>query len=206
MTSPAIRLCFAGVALVVSTEVARAHVVAARLGDFYAGAFHPLTDLRDAILSIAIASLAAFRGVRSARWLIFAFPAGLVAGAATALELGVAITNPFVECTAIVVMGLALALAAPVPEAILWLAAFALGTARGAANVAELGLDTNATLFVAGLATIGYVSITLLMALAHFVLSPIAALGAEPRIIALRAFGSWIAALGLMMGALALGA
>jgi urease accessory protein len=45
-------------ALLASAQAADAHIIASRLGDFYAGALHPLTDLQDLVLWIALGAFA----------------------------------------------------------------------------------------------------------------------------------------------------
>src|SRR6185369_1712743 len=49
---------------------AHGHIVGARLGDFYSGALHPLTDLQDVLLWIALGLLAASLGASRSRWLV----------------------------------------------------------------------------------------------------------------------------------------
>ena len=66
-------------ALLLSTP-AEAHIVASRLGDFYAGALHPLTGLVDVLLWAALGLLAGMQPPGRARWLVLLFPLGLLAG------------------------------------------------------------------------------------------------------------------------------
>jgi hypothetical protein len=74
---------------------------------------------------------------------------------------------------------------------------------HGAANAADLAPETNRLLFAAGLACAGYAAITLIMALT-LTFRPDAGPSIEWRGIAIRAFGGWIAAIGLMMVGFAL--
>ena len=50
-------------------QPAAAHIVSSRLGDFYAGAVHPLTGLQDVILWTALGILAGAQPAAQARWL-----------------------------------------------------------------------------------------------------------------------------------------
>jgi urease accessory protein len=75
---------------------------------------------------------------------------------------------------------------------------------RGVANAGGVGPETNRLLFGAGLAGAGYAAITLVMAATLAFRRPDAGPSAAWRGIALRACGSWIAAIGLMMGGFAL--
>jgi urease accessory protein len=185
--------------LLAQSQAAQAHIVAARLGDFYAGALHPFTDLQDIVLWLAIGVLAGSLGAARGRWLVLVFPLGLLAGLMLKPMFGTVSIGPAAVASMILVLGLLLAAAARIPTALLCALALALAVARGAANAGDLGPETDRVLFTAGLVCAGYVAITLTMALA------LAFRGADTdasmnwRRIAVRAFGGWIAAIGLMM-------
>jgi urease accessory protein len=189
--------------LVASVQAADAHIVASRLGDFYAGALHPLTDLQDLILWAAMGVLAGSLGASRGRWLVLVFPLGLLAGLVLGRTTGFASAGPAADAAMILVLGLLLAAAARIPTALLCVIAFGLAVMRGAANAADLGLDTNRLLFAAGLACAGYAAITLTMALTLAFRQAEAGTATAWRGIAIRAFGGWIAAIGLMMAGLA---
>jgi urease accessory protein len=74
---------------------------------------------------------------------------------------------------------------------------------RGAANAGGIGPDTNQLLYAAGLAGIGYVAITLTMAVTLAFRRTDGGASTAWRDIAIRALGGWIAAIGLMMAGLA---
>ncbi len=196
--------CVAVAALMASAQAADAHIVASRLGDFYAGALHPLTDLQDLILWIALGVLAGSLGATKGRWLVLVFPLGLLAGLVLGLTSGGVSAGPVADAGMVVVLGLLLA--ANVRISIAPLCAMALGLAmmRGAANSGDVGLETNRLLFAAGLAGAGYAAITLTMAVTLAFRGTDANPSIAWRGIAIRAFGSWIAAIGLMMGGFAL--
>lgn len=189
--------------LLAQSNAAEAHIVAARLGDLYMGAFHPFTDLRDIILWTATGVLAGSLGAARGRWLILVFLLGLLAG----LQIGRAFGAPssgLVDATMALAMGLMLAAAARIPTFLLRAIAFALAAIRGTASGADLGADTDRLLFAAGLACAGYVFITLTMALIVVFLRTEPGGPASWRTIAVRALGGWIAAIGLMMASLVL--
>jgi len=196
--------CVAAAALMASAQAADAHIVASRLGDFYAGALHPLTDLQDLILWIALGVLAGSLGATKGRWLVLVFPLGLLAGLVLGPTSGGVSAGPVADAGMVVVLGLLLA--ANVRISIAPLCAMALGLAmmRGAANSGDVGLETNRLLFAAGLAGAGYAAITLTMAVTLAFRGTDANPSIAWRGIAIRAFGSWIAAIGLMMGGFAL--
>lgn len=186
-------------ALTFPVNSAHAHLIGTRFGDFYAGAFHPLTDLNDVVLWIALGLLAGSLGAQRSRWLVVLFPVGLAAGFALAVADGMSFSSDMASATLIGCLGLVLAAGLRVPAAILGLFGFGLAMTRGIANAAAVEPATNLVLFGAGLACAGYATMTLVMALV--IAFRRAEAGAETvwRSIALRAIGGWIAAIGLMM-------
>jgi len=198
------RAWVAAAALLASVEAADAHIVASRLGDFYAGALHPLTDLQDLILWIALGVLAGSLGAANGRWLVLVFPLGLLAGLVLGLAFGPVSAGPVADAGMIVILGLLLAAAVRIPTACLCAIALGLALTRGAANSGGVGPQTNPLLFAAGLASAGYAAITLAMAMTIAFRAENAGPSVAWRGIAIRAFGSWTAAIGVMMGGFAL--
>jgi urease accessory protein len=204
MTFRLARVWIAAAMLFAQAEAADAHIIASRLGDFYAGALHPLTDLQDLILWTAMGMLAGALGAAKGRWLVLVFPLGLLAGLALGRAFGVVSAGPAADAGMILVLGLLLAGAARIPTALLCAIAFGLAVLRGAANAGDLGPETDRLLFAAGLACAGYAAITLTMALTLTFRRPDAGPAVAWRGIAIRAVGGWIAAIGLMMMGFAL--
>jgi hydrogenase/urease accessory protein HupE len=193
----------AGLALlacaIMVTTPAEAHIVATRLGDFYAGAVHPATDLYDVILWLALGLLAGSLGADRSRWLVLLFPLGLATGFLLAPAGGSFAGDALASAAWTCLLGLLLAAGLRLPSKVLGLTGFALAVVRGMANAAGTGPETNMPLFAAGLVCAGYAVITLTMAL---VVTFRRADGGERtawRAIVLRALGGWIAAIGLMM-------
>ncbi|MBW7969612.1 HupE/UreJ family protein [Bradyrhizobium sp. BR 10289] len=202
MKQKSVRALMAAAILLIGTSAADAHIVAARLGDFYMGASHPLTDLQDVVLWIATGVLAGTLGASKGRWLIPVFPVGLLVGLPLGPLLG-NVSTELADATMMLAIGMLLAAAAQVPTLLLCAIAFAVAIIRGAANGAELGPETDRLLYAAGLAYVGYGSITLTMALT-VVFKRASDSATSWRAIAVRALGGWIAAIGLMMASLAL--
>lgn len=186
--------------LALCARPAEAHIVSSRLGDFYAGAAHPLTGLQDVVLWTALGVLAGTQPAARARWLVGVFPAGLVAGLLLGLAGGVTNGVAAVDAGCMVAIGGLIAAGLRLPGAALLTVAFMLGLVRGAANAGGAGADTNTVLFAAGFAVVGYAAITLLTAAVLTFRRP----DTGWRSIALRACGSWIAAIGIMAGGYAL--
>jgi hydrogenase/urease accessory protein HupE len=203
MKLKSVRALMAVAILLTGTNAAEAHIVAARLGDFYMGASHPLTDLQDVVLWTATGVLAGTLGGAKARWLIPVFPLGLLVGLSLGNVFGAA-SAQLADATMMLAIGMLLAAAAQVPTLLLCAIAFAVAVMRGAANGADLGPETDRLLFAAGLACAGYGAITLTMALTAVFKRTNLDGATSWRAIAVRALGGWIAAIGLMMASLAL--
>ncbi|MCP3398707.1 HupE/UreJ family protein [Bradyrhizobium sp. CCGB20] len=195
------RVLMTAAMLLTGANAAEAHIVAARLGDFYMGASHPLTDLPDVVLWTATGILAGALGAPKGRWLIPVFPLGLLVGLPLGHVFGAA-SAQLADATMMLVIGMLLAAAVQVPTFLLCAIAFAVAVVRGAANGADLGPETDRLLFAAGLACAGYGVITLTMALTALFERTRSDGAASWRTIAVRALGGWIAAIGLMMASL----
>ncbi|WP_027578988.1 HupE/UreJ family protein [Bradyrhizobium sp. Ai1a-2] len=189
----------AAAVLLAQASPAEAHIVAARLGDFYAGALHPLTDLQDVILWGAMGVLGGTLGAARGRWLVLVFPLGLLAGLALGQDFEITLTGSTVDAGMVLVLGLLLATAVRIPTVALCALAFALAVIRGMANATDLGPETDRLLFAAGLACSGYAVITLVMALVLAFRGADTSVPTSWRKITLQALGGWIAAIGLMM-------
>jgi urease accessory protein len=194
----------AAAALLVSTRAAHAHIIASRLGDFYAGALHPFTDLQDLIPWAALGMLAGSLGAAKGRWLVVVFPLGLLSGLVMGQAFGFVSAGSVTDAGMIVVLGLLLAASVRIPAAPLCALALGLALIRGAANAGGVGPETNFVLFAAGLTVAGYAAITLTMAVTLAFRGTDGGPSLAWRSIAIRALGSWIAAIGLMMGGFAL--
>ncbi len=192
----------AAAALLASAAPSDAHIIGARLGDFYAGAAHPLSDLQDVLLWVGLGLLAGAQGPSTARPLVLAFPLGLLAGLGLHMATNVSFDSALAAAGLLVALGLLLATELRVHPALLCAITIGLAVMRGASNASGMAQETNALLFAAGLALAGYVTITLSMA-ATAAFKKADANAPAWRRIALRALGSWIAAIGLMMGGLA---
>jgi hydrogenase/urease accessory protein HupE len=185
---------------------AEAHVATTRLGDFYAGALHPLTDLQTVLLWLAIGVLAGSLGRERGRLLVPLMPAGLLAGLAFALLTRLPAPGPGFAAAAILVAGLLAATALRIGPWTLGAVGVASAALCGASNAAGVGPETDSILFALGLATSGYAFITLMMALTVLFLRPAPAAdrtamhasAAQWRGVAVRALGSWISAVGLL--------
>ena len=191
-------------ALLSAAEPAEAHIVAARLGDFYAGALHPLTDLQDIVLWTALGIFAGSIGPERGRWLVLIMPLGLLAGFSMELALGIGTLGALGNAALMVCVGLLLAAGIRTNAPTLLAIALGLALTRGAVNADGIVPETNRVLFAAGLATAGYTAITLVMAATVAFRRSAGGRPGSWQAIAIRVCGSWIAAIGLMLGGVAL--
>ncbi len=173
----------------------QAHLVTTRLGDFYDGALHPMTGFEFALPWLALVILAALQGPVRGRWLILAFPIGLLLGAAlSAWQPGLQFVQ-LVNVAAIAGIGLLVALAVRLPAPLFLALGLIVGLANGYENGEAMVFSTDRFLFICGVTAVGYVFATLALALITTFLDGRG--GWRP--IALRAGGSWIAAVGIMV-------
>lgn len=174
---------------------AEAHLVGVRFGDFYAGAIHPVTALEHALPWLAMGVLAAMQGPERGRWVVPAFPLGLAVGTALALVVHQEPVVSVLNVASFVILGGLIAAAWPLPAPVLAGIALLTGLTHGYENGTAMTLETDRLLFVSGVAGVGYVLVTLVTAVTVGFLRNSAAW----RRIGLRALGSWIAAVGIML-------
>jgi len=180
--------------VLLAPSAAQAHLIDSRLGDFYGGVLHPLTAFEEILPWLALAALAAFQGAARARWLVLVFPLSLLAGCALSQLLNPSFI-PGITLALVAITGLAVAAAVRLPlPGLLGLAAV-MGLVHGLQNGRAMTATTDQLLFIAGVTSIGYGVITIAMGGAIVFLR--GAGGWRP--IALRASGSWVAAVGIMV-------
>lgn len=180
--------------LLAAPATAHAHLASTRLGDYYAGLLHPLTAFENLLPWLALGLLAGLHNGPAARWLLLVFPASVCMGAALSQLLPAVPGTSEFNLFSFVALGGLVALARPLPAAALLGLGALFGLAHGYGNGLALPPGGNLLLFVAGVTTAGYVAITLTTAATRaFVQERFWAA------IAVRAAGSWIAAIGIMM-------
>lgn len=180
---------------VLSSSPSQAHLVSTRLGDFYDGALHPLTGFEFALPWLALVILAALQGPARGRWLILAFPIGLLLGAAISVWMPGLRFVEFANIAAIAGIGLLVALALPLSTPLFLGLCVLVGLANGYENGEAMLFNTDRFLFICGVTAVGYAFAALALALVSVFLKGPG--GWRP--IALRAGGSWIAAVGIMV-------
>ena len=174
---------------------AQAHLASTRLGDFYGGALHPLSGFEFVLPWLALVILAALQGAHRGRWLFAIFPVGLLIGSAlSVLAPHVTFIGAF-NIAVISITGLLVAWGVVIPLPLFLALAMTAALGPGYENGAAITSQTDPILFIAGIATVGYVFSTLAGATTLAFLEGRG--GWRP--VALRAVGSWIAAVGIMI-------
>jgi hydrogenase/urease accessory protein HupE len=182
-------------ALLLGPSAAHAHLVNTRLGDFYGGVLHPLTAFEELLPWLALAALAAFQGAARARWLVVVFPLSLFAGCSLSQLLPTASFVPAIAVALIVITGLSVAAAVRLPLPVLLGLAAVMGFVHGLQNGQAMTATTDQLLFILGVTAIGYGVMTIATGTAIAFLRGVGGW----RAIALRASGSWVAAVGIMV-------
>jgi len=185
----------AAAALMALPAPAHAHLVNARFGDFYGGMLHPLSALDYALPWLALGLLAGLQERRIGRWMLLAFPLGIALGVVGSqllpppqgLLLGVNVLS-------FLVIGGLIVLARPLPPVLFLGLGAVFGLSQGWENALAITGSTNAVLFFAGLAAASYLVVTLVTAATVVLLRQAAWVR-----IAVRAAGSWITAIGLLV-------
>jgi urease accessory protein len=195
-------LTSSAVAILGYSAVADAHIVSTRLGDFFTGALHPLTDPVDWAVWVAVALLGAIAGRSAARWLVVTTPLALMVGLLLTVVTGARVVGLTIDGLSLVFVGGLLASGRRLTVTPLLITTSAVLLARGLANAAGLRVGADVALYVSGLGMAGYVAVTLWAALAVTVLDQ-AQLPAWRRI-GVRVLGSWMAAVGLLLFAFGL--
>ena len=179
---------------------ASAHLVDMRFGDFYGGAMHLLTGLQYALLLAALCILAALAPPRISRWVLLVVPLGLLAGGLAAMAPPLASDNfPLASLSLplgavlLAVGGLTAwgrALPLPAIAGVCAIAGLLLGIETGLAMTAQ----SDRLLFIAGM-------VLSALAAQSLVLGGLTALAqrAPWAPVALRALGSWVSAVALLL-------
>lgn len=174
---------------------ASAHLVSTRFGDFYGGLLHVLMTLEHVLPLLALGLLAGLQEPRSGRWILASAPLGLLCGLLlAAVQTGTAIPLDWMNKASFVILGLLVAAAWRLPPALLAGLGWLFGLTHGYGNGLAMTPETTVVPFVLGVVAGGVV----LIALAAAAVVALTERADWVRI-AVRAAGSWIAAIGLMV-------
>jgi hydrogenase/urease accessory protein HupE len=171
---------------------ARAHLVTSGLGPFYDGVLHLLLSPADLLGLVAAALLAGLRGPEAGRLTVIALPISWLLAGMIGMNLPLDLDLAWAGVLSFVVLGILVAADAQL-------------TPRFVASLAALfgalhGLMNGAALLAMGAGAVSLVGITLtVFLLALLMTATVAPLRAFWARTAVRAAGSWIAAIGILM-------
>lgn len=175
-------------------EPAQAHLVVTGMGPLYDGISHLVLSPEDFLPLIALAFIAGLRASTQARHVFFALPLAWLAGGVLALcnMVPPVIVLSYLTAALFLVIGGLLAANLNLSTILCTVLGAMLGIVRGMADFAKVGASVPHFFMVIGVCA----SVFVLSALATSVTLPLKRLW---MIVAVRVFGSWTAALGLLL-------
>jgi len=171
---------------------AHAHLTSSGLGPVYDGILHFATSPEDFAAVVALALFAGLRGPQHGRWTLFVLPCAWLLGSFVGLVAITPQSNAWLSAASLLVLGALVALDAKLPPAATAAIAAVLGLVHGYANGSGMNLTLPVALALFGLATSVFVATALPAA-------AVVRFGDAWRRVAIRVFGSWIAASGLLL-------
>lgn len=172
---------------------AHAHLVSTRFGEYYAGLLHPVTTLTHLVPWLALGLLAGLQSAPQSRHTLLLFPLAVLLGSALGSLLPPQHWLDVINLLSFLLLGGLVLLARPLPVAAYCGLILATGISHGYANGMPELYGKNLGLYLAGVTTAAYLLVTVLTATSRQLIT-------RPSwgIIAVRAGGSWIAAIGMM--------
>jgi urease accessory protein len=180
--------------IAISPAPAAAHPMPG-VGDFYAGMLHPITTLEFVLPLIVLSLLAGQQRRASAIAILVTVPATLLAGALAGVLVPLPPAVSSVNVIAIIIVGLIVAMARPLPGVVATVLSGIPAAAVGWANGVEIDNQMSAWRFIAGLVLIGFLLVVYGIGAARRLQAPWMRFG-------FRVLGSWIAAIGLLVQSL----
>jgi len=172
---------------------AHAHLVSTRFGEYYAGLLHPVITLSHLIPWLALALVAGLQNTASARTALPLFPLAVLAGAALGSTLPAQQWIAVINLISFLVLGGLVLAARPLPPRFFIALVMATGLSHGYANGMPELFGQGLVLYLAGVTCAAYLLVSILTAASHQLITQ-----RSWGIIAVRAGGSWIAAIGFL--------
>ena len=186
---------FVGFGLLLLLAPTLAHASVPHDVSFAAGAVHVLTEPDHLLAILALALLAGQVGRRALLWTPAGLSAGLVIGALSGAALPPLQQVEAVNLFSIAILGALVALRAPLPIAVPGVLGLVFGWGHGYANALDIGGRMPPPAFVLGVTAGALLVVVSVSVTTTF-------LRVRWQAIAVRAVGSWICAIGLMVFAL----
>lgn len=176
---------------------AQAHGISPAIGGFYVGGMLVLVGPQDMPQWVALGVFAAAHPPEQAGWVAEALVVGLLAGFAAG-SVGVVVSVPlWASAAALLTVGALLVAGAGLPFAALASLAAGIGLLHGAHAGVDTAVQPDKLAIAAGIGITAYVFMVVCIATFVWLLPRITAV----RVVAFRAFGSWVVAIALMLGA-----
>ena len=172
-------------------SAASAHLVDSGFGDFYDGALHLIVTPGDLLIVIGIALLGGLQGSAIARTMLVSLFAGCLVGALISFVLPATLSLDRVVVVAFGLLGVLVLIDRHMPRTAIIVFAVAVGVAQGLSAVL-IREQTTSWIWLAG-------SITSLAIIATLLAALVVAARAPWMRIAVRAVGSWLAAVSVLM-------
>ena len=188
-----------GLAVLTPAEAA-AHGLSPAISGFYAGGLMVLVSPDDVLQWIALCAFAATYEPNQAGWAAEALAAGLLAGFALGGLHWIGSYPAWVSGAELLVTGALLSAGVRVPFTALTGLAVTIGLLRGAHDGMDAVARSDKLALAAGIGITAYLVMAIGISVLVWLLPRIAAI----RTVAVRAFGSWIVAIALMLEAFAL--
>ena len=187
MKRPVLLLCL------LLPQWAHAHLVSTRFGEYYAGLLHPVTTLTHVIPWLAIALLAGLQSPAAGRSTLLSFPLAVLIGTALGSALPEQAWITMVNMVSFLVLGGLVLSAIALPRHLFTALIITTGLSHGYANGMPELFGNSLWLYLAGVTSAAYLLVSILTAASHTLIAR-----QSWGIFAIRASGSWIAAIGFM--------
>jgi len=185
-------MSFAVICLFVWPANAQAHLMTTGLGPFYDGMMHLAVSPDDLLGVLAIAMLSGLVGKQHGRTVLFTLTSAWLVGGAFGLQLAEEVSLPVANTLSFLIVGVLVAADRKLPLLLVSGLSIALGLLHGFLNGTAMAQAGSGFLALMGITTFVFVIAAIVSA---FVVS----LQKAWARVAVRAAGSWIAAIGLLM-------
>ena len=186
------RIAVPALAVLAVPAPARAHLVTTGLGPFYDGVGHVLMSPDDLLPVLAMALLAGLNGATAGRRTLFLLPFAWAIGGVAGFAALVQPASGSLAAVSLLVLGLLVAVDRRLSATVVAAVAALLGVLHGWMNGAAIAVAGREALGLVGIVATVFVLVALGAAL-------VVSLRAAWARIAVRAAGSWMAAVGLLM-------
>ncbi len=182
-------------AVLLVCDSAQAHGAIKGINDFHAGMIHPVTELIHVLPLFVLGMLLGQHGLMRIETALWLFPLALGAGG------GLAVIDPTVSgvdavnVVSLILIGVLVASAKSLPNALLMFLVIALGLSHGYGNGTALADGMRKFMFLFGMVLSGF----LVMAYGLIITESLLKKGPAWLSIAIRVLGSWGAAIGLLV-------